>query len=122
MYSHFFLGPKAKTWRRTTLSPPLFVQWADHPGGLTVGHPPKGNSIPSILTERRIAPNKKWILEVYTGNCRTRLIATSSIIHEAVVSYETILLCVLWHKYIEEPPLLLFCKPLGYDGAYNHAA
>ena len=47
---------------------------------------------------------------------------TSSSMHEAVVSYETILLCVLWHKYIEEPPLLLFCKPLGYDGAYNHAA
>ena len=40
--------------------------------------------------------------------------------HGAVVSYETILLCVLWHKYIEVPPLLMFCKPLGYDGAYNH--
>ena len=40
--------------------------------------------------------------------------------HEAVVSYETILICVLWHKYIKEPPLLLLCKPLGFcQGAYN---
>ena len=31
-----------------------------------------------------------------------------------MVSYETILICVLWHKYIKEPPLLLFCKPLGF--------
>ena len=38
----------------------------------------------------------------------------------AGVSYETILLCVLCHKYIEVPPLLMFCKPLSYEGAYIH--